>query len=85
MRTTVGFLELSQKFRENEKNRRYFPVLDKLNEVASKHHDNLPYSFRLKKAYNLTYEDVFFVLSELYPERNYSCRMIKYDIFCIRT
>lgn len=84
MKLKTGFLKLSQKFRENVENGKYFPVLDKLNEIASRNHDNLPYSFSIKKAYNLTREDVDFVLFKLYPERNYSCKMVNDDIFCIR-
>ena len=85
MKTTIGFLKLSQKFRENSENEKYFPILDKLDKIASKHHDKLPYSFSLERTCNITYEDVFYVLSELYPEKNYSCKMVKNDIFCIRT
>jgi len=85
MKAATGFLKLSQEFRENVENGKYFPVLDKLTEIASRNHNNLPYSFSIKKPYDLTLKDVDFVLSKLYPERNYSCNMANDDIFCIRT
>ena len=85
MSKITGFLKLSQKFRENVEYGRYFPILSKLDKIASKNHNNLPHSFILEQAYNFKIEDVIFVLSKIYPERIYACKKINDDIFCIRS
>ena len=85
MSKITGFLKLSQKFRENVEHGKYFPILDKLDKIASKNHNNLPYSFILEKAYGFTSEDAIFILSKIYPERIYSCKNINDDIFCVRS
>ena len=85
MEKTVGFLKLSQKFRENEEYGKYLPILDKLDDVASKNHNHLPHSFSLEKLNDFSKDDTIFVLSKIYPEIKYSCQKVNDDIFCVRS
>lgn len=78
----IGFLKRAQKFRSNVANGKYFPILDSMHKVASKYQNNLPSSFELEGLYNFSNEDVQFVLSELYPDRKYSCKLIRDKFFC---
>lgn len=80
-----GFLKRSQKFRSDVSNGKYFPILEKLHEIASKHQNNLPSSFSIDNLYGVSTEDVNYVFSSLYPERIYSCSKLNDStIFCIR-
>lgn len=78
----VGFLKRAQEFRSNVENGKYFPILDSMYKVASKYQNNLPFYFELEGLYNFSKEDVQFVLSKLYPDRKYSCELIRDKFFC---
>lgn len=78
----TGFLKRAQKFRSNVANEDYFPILDSMHIVASKHHNNLPSNFELEKIYGFSSEDVEIVLSKLYPDRKYCCKLVRNQFFC---
>lgn len=84
MQQNLGFLKRSQKFLKNTENRKYSPILEQLYHLSTRHHNNLPTLFSLTLIYNFSAKDVEFVLSILYPERNYSCNRINdHTIYCI--
>lgn len=78
----TGFLKRAQKFRSQVENGKYFPILDSLYEIASQHQNNLPYLFTIEGLYNFSVEDVKSVLLQLYPNRNYTCILLKGKFFC---
>lgn len=79
----TGFLKRTQNFRNDEKNERYFPILEALSEIASKHHNTLPTVFYITLL-DFPAEDIEFVLKSLYPTSNYTCKQLNDCIFCIR-
>jgi len=84
MQNNFGFLKRSQEFRKNITYGKYFPILDCLYSVSTKHHNNLPTLFSLNNLYGFSEEDVAFTLSILYPERSYSCTFTSEDtIYCV--
>lgn len=79
-----GFLKRSQEFRKDVKNGEYFPLLDVLYRVSTKHHDDLPTLFALSNVFEYSAEDVEHTLSILYPERNYACNRVNIStIYCV--
>lgn len=80
----IGFLKLAQEFRSNVKYEEYFPILDRLEDIASDYQNNLPASFFIHNAYQFEAKKVELVLSKLYPMRNYHCSKVETGIFCIK-
>lgn len=78
----TGFLKRAQEFRSHVENGKYFPILDSLYEIASKHQNNLPNLFTIEGLYNFSVEDVKFVLLQLYSDRKYTCILVQDKFFC---
>ena len=84
MQHEKGFLKRSQEFRQDMKNGEFFPLLDVLYRVSSKHHDNLPALFALSNMFEYSAEDVEYTLSILYPEKKYACNRVNIStIYCV--
>lgn len=84
MKEIDGFFKRSQKFRSNAQNGKYFPILDKLHEIASNYQNTLPSTFAIENSSGFSIHDVEHTLSQIYPERKYSCRKIGNNIYCVR-
>lgn len=84
MTKTCGFLKRSQEFRNDEKNRKYFSILDSLSNVASENGNDLPSYFEISNFSLVSTEDVSYVLVRLYPEKHYYCTQLKNCIHCVR-
>lgn len=80
-----GFLKQTSEFRSNVNNGQYLPILNSLLPIASMHHDNLPTFFSVDDVYSFSEKDVEYVLSQLYPNRKYSCQRVNSSIFCVRS
>ena len=85
MKEITGFLKRSQKFRSITENEKYFFILDKLHDIASKYHNDLPSTFAIASLPNTSVSSVEYVLDNLYPDRKYTCRKLSDNaIYCVR-
>ena len=80
----VGYLKLAQEFRKDLRNKKYLPILNCLDRVASDNKNNLPSTFSISGLDEFSAEDVKFVLLKLYPFKNYCCTKKDSTIFCIK-
>ena len=85
MKEITGFLKRSQEFRSKVENEKYFFILDKLHDIASKYHNDLPSTFAIANIPNVSVSSVEHVLVSLYPNRKYTCRKLSDNaIYCVR-
>mgnify|MGYP004707543319 FL=1 len=85
MKKITGFLKRSQEFRSKAENEKYFFILDKLHDIASLYHNDLPSTFAIANLPDVPVASVEYVLDNLYPDRKYTCRKLSNNaIYCIR-
>lgn len=85
MKDLTGFLKRSQEFRSKSENEEYFFILDKLHDIATMYHNDLPSTFAIANLSDFSDSNVEHVLISLYPERKYYCKKLSNNtIYCVR-
>lgn len=85
MKQITGYLKRSQEFRSSVENEKYVFILNKLDDIASRYHNNLPSTFAIENLTDSSVPSVEYVLTGLYPDRKYYCKMLSNNtVYCVR-